>query len=174
MDAMRKNLRGMRVGLVLALLTLVYGFGLGAAFGAAEDGLKDHLRAGADAVFQDRYDGDAAKRDKVTAKAWTYLKRAHLHANGLGATALALILLLALLPARGTPRLRPIVSFALGLGGLGYAFFWMAAGLKAPGLGSTGAAKEALEWLAIPTSGLLILGLLLTLYLTVVTLFRRA
>ena len=32
-----QNLRSMRWGLVLALLTLAYGFGLGAAFGAAEE-----------------------------------------------------------------------------------------------------------------------------------------
>ena len=43
--------------------------------------------------------------------------------------------------------------------------------MKAPGLGSTGAAKEALQWLAIPGSGLAIVGLLTTLALTARALF---
>ena len=42
----------------------------------------------------------------------------------------------------------------MGLGSLGYSMFWMLAGMRAPGLGSTGAAKESLEWLAVPTSAL--------------------
>ena len=31
--------------------------------------------------------------------------------------------------------------------------------MRAPGLGSTGAAKESLEWLALPSSALCIIGL---------------
>jgi multisubunit Na+/H+ antiporter MnhB subunit len=46
-----------------------------------------------------------------------------------------------------------LVSLALGAGGLGYSIFWMWAGFRAPGLGSTGAAKESLKWLAMPSSG---------------------
>jgi hypothetical protein len=41
----------------------------------------------------------------------------------------------------------------------------MFAGLTAPGLGGTGAAKEALQWLAVPTSGACIVGLILVLFL---------
>ena len=156
-----ESLRTLRIGLLLALLAVVYGFGLGAAFGAAEDDIKAHLRADADAVFDAEYGGDEARRDKVTAKAWTYFKRAHLHANGLGTAALAMILVLAALPAG--VRLRSATAIALGLGAIGYSLFWMFAGLAAPGLGSTGAAKASLEWLAIPSSGLCIIGLLLTL-----------
>ncbi len=51
-------------------------------------------------------------------------------------------------------------SLCLGLGALGYSVFWMLAALKAPGLGSTGEAKEALKLLAHPAAGLCILGLL--------------
>ena len=43
-------------------------------------------------------------------------------------------------------------------GALLYAIFWMWAGFKAPGLGSTGAAKEALSFIAVPGAGLALLG----------------
>ena len=39
--------------------------------------------------------------------------------------------------------------------------------MRAPGMGSTGAAKDSLEWLAVPTSGMAIIGLTCTLGLTI-------
>lgn len=160
-DTIGGNVRTMRWGIFFALLTLVYGFGLGAAFGAAEESIKGHLDVKGRAVLETTYGGDEAKLDKVTGKAWTYFKRAHLHANGLGTTALVLIALLAFLPGR--VRFRALAAAFLGIGGLGYGLFWMLAALQAPGLGSTGAAKDSLEFLAIASSGLCILGLLLTI-----------
>jgi len=160
---MFERLKDMRIGALFALLALLYGFGLGGVFGAAEDSIKGHLKSEAQSVFETTYKGDAAKMGAVTSKSWTYFKRAHLHANGLGTAALAMILLLACLPNPG--RLGQVGAALLGLGALGYSSFWMFAGLKAPGLGSTGAAKESLEWLAIPTSGACIVGLVLTLFL---------
>ncbi len=159
-----------RFGILFALLTLLFGFGLGAAFGANEDGLKGYLNDEAQAVLADKYNGDEAKAKKVTSKSWTYFKRAHLHANGLGTSALVLILLLACLAA--SDRTKAFVALASGVGGLGYAVFWLWSGARAPGLGSTGAAKESLEWLAIPSSALCIAGLLAVLVLLVRTMVR--
>ena len=66
-------------------------------------------------------------------------------------------LLLALL---GPPdRLARASGLRFGAGALAYAAFWLLAGLWAPGLGGTGAAKQALAWLAIPGSGACVLGL---------------
>ncbi len=48
------------------------------------------------------------------------------------------------------------IGLGLGAGGLGYSVFWLWAGFRAPALGSTGAAKESLKWLAIPSSGLFV------------------
>jgi hypothetical protein len=115
------------------------------------------------AVKDTVYQGDEAAMKKITAKSWTYMKRAHLHANGLGTAALAIIFVLA--GTRASSRVRGVISTALGLGALGYASFWMFAALTAPALGSTHDAKEALSWLAIPTAGLLILGLIAVLVL---------
>jgi hypothetical protein len=60
---------------------------------------------------------------------------------------------------------------ALGAGGLGYALFWLLAGFRAPSLGGTGPAKDAFEWLAVPSAGLLLLGIVAVLVLTVRDLF---
>jgi hypothetical protein len=160
-----------RLGILLALLTLVYGFGLGIGFGAAEDWIKGHLKAEAGTVLATVYAGDEVAAKAVVSKSWVYMKRAHLHANGLGTSALALILLLCCLS--GADRLRGLACVGLGAGALGYAAFWMFAGLRAPGLGSTGLAKESLAWLAIPSSGLCVLGLLVALGLFVRAAFVR-
>ncbi len=166
-----EHLVDMRLGAALALLTLLYGFGLGGTFGAFEDDIKGHLKSEGQAVLDTAYGGDAAAMKKVTDKSWVYFKRAHLHANGLGTAALALILLLAHLPL--DRRVRRLTALALGLGALGYPLFWMLSGLRAPGMGGTGAAKESLQWLALPSSGLCCLGLLAVAVITGRALFRK-
>ncbi|NIQ17259.1 MAG: hypothetical protein GTN43_00385, partial [Candidatus Aenigmarchaeota archaeon] len=89
-----KNMVSVRYGILLALTTLLYGFGLGGAFGVFEGDIKGHLDAQARQVFEDTYKGDEAKLNKTTDKSWSYFKRAHLHASGLGVIALGLILTL--------------------------------------------------------------------------------
>ena len=98
----RERLRPLAPGLVLALLTLCFGFGMGGAFGAIEDSMKDGLASSAEAALETAYGGDRARMDAVVKKSWVYYKRAHLHANGLGTTALACTLLLSLLGRPGT------------------------------------------------------------------------
>ncbi len=166
-----KHLWIMRVGLAFTLLTFVYGNGLGAAFGAFEDQMKDHLKQAGTAVLQEKYAGDGAKLGEVTAKSWTYFKRAHLHANGLGASSLAMILLLAFLVAGD--RIKAATAILLGAGSLGYSVFWLLAGLRAPALGGTGPAKASLEWLAVPSAGACILGLGIVCVLFLMTAFGR-
>jgi hypothetical protein len=170
------HLRAGRWGTVLALLTILLGFGLGGAFGAFEHPLKDGLTARAEAVRDSVYAGDRAKMKSVVDKSWTYYKRAHMHGGAIGAVALGGILLLAAL-GRPSRRARQGVSLVLGLGGLGYATFWLVAARAAPGLGSTDAAKESLSWLAVPSAGMLILGIVTVIALTSIELFvpaRRA
>ena len=171
-DAVSDHLRPMRAGILLASLSIVLGFGLGGTFGAFEDDIKEHLRAEAEAVSDTAYHGDAAAMKKVTDKAWAYLKRAHLHGGAIGTAALVLSLMMAFF--EGAHRLaRGVASAALGAGALGYSLFWMLAALRAPGMGSTSAAKESLQWLAVPASGLTIAGLLAVLVLLVYRLPKR-
>ena len=76
------RLRVGRWGALLALLTILFGFGVGGAFGAFEDPLKADLSARAEAVRDSVYAGDAAKMKSVVDKSWSYYKRAHMHAGG--------------------------------------------------------------------------------------------
>ena len=153
------NIKPAKLGTLFALLTILYSFALGATFGLFETEVKDHLAAEAAAVKDTIYEGDQAKMDKITDKSWVYCKRAHMHASGLGAIALAIIVYMGVI---GTPCfIKFLGSLSIGLGALGYSVFWALAALTAPGLGSTGEAKEALWWLAQPSAGLCILGLLL-------------
>ncbi|MBI4027840.1 MAG: hypothetical protein HY360_22840 [Verrucomicrobia bacterium] len=162
----------MRWGAMLALLTLLYGFGLGGAFGAFEDGIKGHLKGKATAVLAGVYGNDEAKMKSVLDKSWMYLKRSHLHAGGLGTAALALMFLLAALPV--APRWKAVIALGQGAGALGYSVFWMWAGLIAPGLGSVMAAKESLQWLAVPSSGLCLLSLASVTVLSFSFLIRKS
>jgi len=49
----------------------------------------------------------------------------------------------------------------------------MLAGLKAPAMGSSGLAKESLTWLALPSSGLCIIGLIMIVALVIMSLFVK-
>jgi len=160
-------LRPVLPGLLLGVCTLIFGFGLGALFGLNEALIKDRLASSAAAVATTAYQGDAAASKAVVDKSWNYMQRAHLHAGALGTVALLLSLLLVLLNTG--PALARALSIALGAGGLGYAVYWMWAGFIAPGLGSTGAAKAALRWLSLPSSGAVMLSTI-----TVAVLVARA
>jgi hypothetical protein len=150
------RLRPALPGLLFAVITLLFGFGLGIVFGLNEDVIKSRLAASAAAAHQSAYQGDAEAAKPVLAKAWTYMQRAHLHAGGLGTSAISLILVVVLL---GTgPAATRAISLGLGAGGLGYSVYWLWAGFRAPGLGSTGAAKESLDWLAMPSSGAVVIS----------------
>ena len=160
-NQMAHHLRPLVPGLILALLSIFLGFGLGGVFGAAEDAIKDRLNGSADAVLTSVYNDDSDRKDAVVKKAWAYMKRSHLHGGAIGTAALASIILLSLLGRPGL--LERLVSAAFGAGALIYSIFWLLAAFKAPGLGSTSAAKEALSFVAIPGTALCLVGLLGTI-----------
>lgn len=165
------NLKIVRIGLILALLSILFGYLFGIAFGAWEDGMKADLRASGEVVLASVYQGDEGALQKVLDKSWAYYKRAHLHGGALGASAVAQILLLLALTA--APRWKAGTAFLLGAGALGYAVFWMLAAQRAPGLGSTDLAKESLDWLAMPSSGACVIGTVLVFFFTVKTVFAK-
>lgn len=169
---MTNTLRPFLVPLALALLAMLFGHGLGIAFGAVEESIHAGLQSRADAVLADVYGGDVEKAKSVVAKSWTYMKRAHMHSGALGTAGLVISLLMAFL---GGPwlRLRQAAALASTVGGLGYGIFWLVAAYAAPGRGGTGAAKEAYAWLAMPSSGLVVAGVVGSLGLVVAALVRR-
>lgn len=163
LPAISSRLRPYWVALLLGMMTLLYGFGIGIAFGAGEQAMKDSLTARANTVLEQKYGSDQTKAQAAVSKSLTYVKRAHLHAGGLGTASLVLILLLALAcPANHATRAMAVM---LGAGALGYSVYWLVAGFAAPALGGTGAAKEAYAWLAMPSAGAIVLSTLGTLLL---------
>ena len=165
------RLRAASVGLVLAVVTILYGQGMGIVFGLNEDAIKDRLKTSAAGVRDTVYKADDAAIKAVQDKSWAYMQRAHLHAGGMGTTALVLIVLVCLLePSR---RVTAIIGVGLGGGGLGYSVFWMWAGFRAPALGGTGAAKESLKWLAMPSSGAFVLATAAVLFVLIAAFVSR-
>lgn len=163
MDEWRDRVVPVRFGLALGMLAVLYGWGLGVVFGAAEDWLRRGFLADAEAhrqLYLDKVQGDpeaaTALIKRMDETCWRYFQRAHLHAGGIGSVAIGASLVLAFLSA--SPAVKLAASTLLGVGSIGYPLFWMLAALRAPSLGATGLAKESLGWLAIPSAGALVLG----------------
>jgi hypothetical protein len=135
-----------KYGILIAMIAILFGGSLGLSFGCCEDNIKTTLKSGADKALSSVYKGDQAKADKVVKKSWVYMKRAHLHSQTMGVISIAFSLLVAWLnfPARAQLG----ISMLSGLGSLGYGIFWLLAGFLAPGMGSTGAAKESIALIA--------------------------
>jgi len=150
------GLRTVWLGLALSVLTILFGQGMGIVFGLNEEAIKGRLKNSAMGVRESAYKGDDAAMKAVLDKSWAYMQRAHLHAGALGTTAFSFIVFLGLV--RPPHKVAVTVSVALGAGGLGYSVYWMLAGFRAPGLGGTSAAKETLEWLAMPSSGVFVIA----------------
>lgn len=93
------------------------------------------------------------------------MKRAHLHSQTMGVISIAFSFLVAWLAYPAKAQLA--ISLFSGFGSLGYGLFWMFSGFMAPGMGSTGAAKESVGLIAQASggaffiSGLLLFGILI-------------
>ena len=135
-----------KYGILIAMIAILFGGSLGLSFGCCEDDIKGILKSGAEKALSGVYGGDQAKADKVVKKSWVYMKRAHLHSQTMGVISIAFSLLVAWLSFPARAQLG--VSLLSGLGSLGYGFFWMLSGFLAPGMGSTGAAKESVALIA--------------------------
>lgn len=156
---------------MLAICTIVLGQGMGIVFGLNEDLIKSRLIADAAEVQATLYKDDKDASKAVIDKSWKYMQRAHLHAGGMGTNATALIVVLCLVGA--SRRVITLISLALGAGGLGYSIFWLWAGFRAPGLGGTGAAKESLKWLAMPSAGGFVLATVAVLIVVIAWMFAK-
>lgn len=151
---MLNDISPLRLGLVLSMLTLLFGIGMGVAFGVNEDGVKDFIKEGVAAHAQ-------LHDQNSESKIWRYAQRAHFHATGVGGFALAMILLVAATPM--SRRYKAITATLIGIGSL-YSLAWLSMFLLAPSLGRT-AAHDALvtEVITKVTVGSLLLGLAILL-----------
>jgi hypothetical protein len=177
MNDLRSQLDPVRYGLVLGLVAVLYGWSLGILFGAGEDWLRRGFVADAEAsraLYVQKAgseEGATAAIKRIDEAAFHYFIRAHLHAGAIGSIAIGASVVLALLSV--SARLKALASTLLGFGSVGYSVFWMWAGLRAPALGTTRAAKESLRWLAWSSSGALMVGAVLTLSLVTADLLLR-
>ena len=153
---LQHGLRSQRVGVLLSLLAVLSGLVLGSVFGTWETELTEGLRQSGREVLDERYASDGAALDAVVAEAWECYRRAHEQWAGIGAATLAVSLLLAA-ALSGSASAR-WVSLVLGVGAVAYPCFWLLTGRDAPRLGGVQEAAASLRWLAMLSSGLLVLG----------------
>ena len=154
------NFTHIKYGVLVAVIAILYGGLMGLSFGCCEEDIKRTLNSSVQEAMTTKYEGDQAKADKVVKKSWVYMKRAHLHSQTMGVISIAFSFLVAWLayPAKA----QFAISLLSGLGALGYGFFWMLSGYLAPGMGSTGAAKESVGLIAQASgSAFFVAGLLL-------------
>ena len=145
------DLKHIRFGLAFAMLAILFGGLMGLGFGCCEDSFKDKFKEDATSVLKEKYNGDQKKADKVSAKSWVYMKRAHLHSQTMGV--ISIVLSLIAVGLGFSPNLQTGISFLSGLGSIGYGLFWFLAGFLAPSMGSTDTAKEILGLLAQISTG---------------------
>jgi hypothetical protein len=149
---MKVELAQVRIGLAMVLLCLVFGIGMGVAFGIGEDLFKQHVAAGIAAHPQ--------LHDSVSAPAIVrWALRAHFHATGISAFALGLIAMIAFSDMR--PAMKQRTAALVGLGGL-YPLAWFTMYWVAPGIGRKAAHEHWLvQVLTCVGVGGLALGILL-------------
>lgn len=152
-----------RWGLVLCIVTILFSFVLGGWMGADENFFKGNFKQTIKVNAVSVYANDKAKMDRAEERAWTYVKRSHMHAAGLGPIGLALLAPLPFLAKSST--IKSLIAIGYGLGGLGYSLSWLIAGYRIPVLGTTGAAKATIAWLAGPSIALLVLSAIAILIL---------
>lgn len=110
-----------KFGLAFAMIAILFGGLMGLGFGCCEDAFKDNFKENANQVLSEKYNGDQNKADKVSAKSWVYMKRAHLHSQTMGVISIVLSLIAAGLSF--PPFLQTSVSLMSGLGFYRLRFF---------------------------------------------------
>jgi hypothetical protein len=119
------QLNFIKPGLAIVMFCLLFGVGMGIAFGMFEESFKNAIAQGM-AAHPELHDGKSA--DKI----WRFAQRAHFHATGIAAFSLPLLLLV--LVSSLKPQFKKISSVLIGMGGL-YPLAWFAMYLKAPEIG---------------------------------------
>ena len=122
---MYEEIKTVRIGLFLVILTLLFGLGLGVSFGVNEDSFKSYITTGINAHPEVH---DSKSEDKI----WRYAQRAHFHATGIAAFSIGLVILTMFSSLRA--KLKSIAAILIGLGGL-YPLSWLSMFILAPSIG---------------------------------------
>ncbi len=126
---MNDEIKTVKIGLFLVMLTLIFGIGLGVVFGVIEDSVKSYITEGVAAH-------PAVHDEQSSSKIWRYAQRAHFHATGIAAFSIGLLLLI-MHSSLGT-RLKTVAAVLVGLGGL-YPLSWFTMFILAPSIGRSAA-----------------------------------
>lgn len=161
MNEYSMGLRRVWLGLVLAMVATMYGLVGGAVLGLEDAPIRE-------ALSRRIPEASRAETSVLIDRAWTFLRRSHLHASGMGTAAIALLSLVPVVTARQPRWLGVGLSIGLGAGGVGYATALVLAGIRTPALASAALAKESAKLIAIPAAGAYMGGAALLLCLTVV------
>lgn len=149
---MNNEIKTVKIGLLLVILSLVFGIAMGIYFGVAEDSVKSYISEGV-AAHPEVHD------TKSKSKIWRYAQRAHFHANGIAAFSIGLIIL-TLFSSLKKP-LKKLTAILIGLGGL-YPLSWFSMFILAPSIGRSAAhhhfITEAFTYIGVTT---LLLGIFL-------------
>ncbi len=151
---MYDELENVKLGLLIALTGLLFGIGMGVAFGVFEDGFKDYVSQGIAAAAPELHDG------KSQSKIWRYAQRAHFHSAAIASFSLILIIITAFSNLRR--GMKPLVSLLIGLAWL-YALSWFAKFYYGPALGRDAASHHVVTQVLalIGIAGLLLGSLIL-------------
>lgn len=128
---MNEDIKTVRIGLFLVMLTLIFGIALGVVFGITEDSVKSYIAEGI-AAHPSVHDGQSSS------KIWRYAQRSHFHSTGIAAFSIGLLLLI--MHCSLGKRLKTVAAALVGLGGL-YPLSWFTMFLLAPSIGR-GAAHD--------------------------------
>ncbi|HFD13554.1 MAG TPA: hypothetical protein ENJ32_13965 [Crenotrichaceae bacterium] len=149
---MNDQIKDVKPGLFLVMLTLIFGISLGVCFGVAEDSVKSFISEG---VVAHPSVHDAQSNSKI----WRYAQRSHFHATGISAFSIGLVLLI--IVSSLERKLKTVSSVLVGLGGL-YPLSWFVMFLLAPSLGRNAAHHHILtEVLTYVGVGSLLSGIVL-------------
>lgn len=111
----------------------------------------------------------AGHDDPLMEAAHERLTRGHLHAMGLGTITIVLSALLGFLSAPA--RVKTFASACLGIGGIFYPLAWIVMGYRTMEMGLT-ASQESVMPLVGPSVGLVLLGIFMTFFYVLSTVFR--
>jgi len=151
---MINDISNLRVGLILAMLTLIFGIAMGVLFGTNEDGVKGFIAEGI-ATHQTLHD------EKSQSKIWRYAQRAHFHATGVSAFALVLILMTGVTTL--SRKMKFVASTLIGIGSF-YPLAWFSMFLLSPTMGRDAAHHAFItELITKVTVGCLSAGILLVM-----------
>jgi len=147
---MNEEIKTVKIGLFLVMLSLIFGIVLGIYFGAAEDSVKSFISEG---IASHPEVHDAKSQGKI----WRYVQRAHFHSLGIASFSIGLVLLIMFSSLK--KRLKLASSILIGLGGL-YSLSWFTMFLLSPSMGRSAAHHHIItELFAFIGTGSLLLGM---------------